>query len=161
MTDTARTPAGEATPRRRDGNARYYNQRNPPATHFIEQAVTVYLRLGDDGTHWIVDGPTVDGYPLDSTYPDPGATNTECGCGRPDECNGVRAHADTLAMPTGAELLAMLAAALDTAAELITAEQARSWAGRDLSAEDIERLAEAIPHSSIPDAIGTITASWE
>lgn len=64
-------------------------------------------------------------------------------------------------MPTAAELGAMLAAALDTPAELITAEQASSWAGRALTADEIDRLAEAIPHSSIPDAIDTITRSWQ
>ena len=48
-------------PTRRDGNAVYYNQTDPPRHHFIEQAVTVYLRLSDDGTRWIVDGPSVDG----------------------------------------------------------------------------------------------------
>lgn len=161
MTDTANTPRPEATPMRRDGNAHYYNQIDPPATHFIEQTVAVYLRLSDDGTQWIVDGPSVDGSPLDSTYPDLNAANSECACGKPDECTRVRDHADTLPLPTGAELLAMLAAALDSPAELITAEQATSWAGRDLTAEDLDRLAEAIPHSSIPDAIDTITASWD
>lgn len=39
---------------------------------------------------------------------------------------------------------------------LITAEQAREWAGYDV---DLERLAEAIPHSSIPEAIGVIAQS--
>jgi hypothetical protein len=55
-------------PTRRDGNAVYYSQTDPPRSHFIEQAVTVYLRLSDDGTRWIVDGPSVDGYPHDSVY---------------------------------------------------------------------------------------------
>ena len=161
MTEPANNSGSETTPQRRDGNAHYYNQIDPPATHFIEQTVAVYLRLSDDGTRWIVDGPTVDGHPLDSTYPDLNAANSECACGHPDECNRVRDHADSLPLPTGAELLAMLAAALDSPAELITAEQATSWAGRDLTAEDLDRLAEAIPHSSIPDAIDTIIASWD
>ena len=55
----------------------------------------------------------------------------------------------------------MLAAALDAPAELITAEQASSWAGRTLTADELDRLSEAIPHSSIPDAIDTIAASWD
>ena len=61
-------------PNRRDGNAVYYNQTDPPRHHFIEQAVTVYLRLSDDGTRWIVDGPSVDGWPLNSAHEDLRAT---------------------------------------------------------------------------------------
>ena len=70
MSEHATTPAGETTPLRRDGNANYYNQIDPPAAHFIEQTVAVHLRLSGDGTRWIVDGPSVDGHPLDSTYRD-------------------------------------------------------------------------------------------
>jgi len=44
---------------------------------------------------------------------------------------------------------------------LITAEQAAHWAGRPLVVDDVQRLAECIPHSSIPDAIGEIVASWD
>lgn len=161
MSEHVTTPAGEATPLRRDGNARYYNQIDPPATHFIEQTVAVHLRLSDDGARWIVDGPSVDGHPLDSTYPDLSATNSECACNQPEECRRRRDHADALPLPTGAELLTMLADALDAPAQLITAEQASSWAGRPLTADELDRLCEAIPHSSIPDAIDTITASWD
>ena len=161
MSEHATTPAGETTPLRRDGNANYYNQIDPPAAHFIEQTVAVHLRLSDDGTRWIVDGPSVDGHPLDSTYRDLSATNSECACSQPKECARLRDHADTLPLPTGAELLTMLAAALDAPAELITAEQASSWAGRTLTADEVDRLSEAIPHSSIPDAIDTIAASWD
>lgn len=74
---------------RRDGNALYYNQIDPPRNHFIEQAVQVYLRLSDDGTRWIVDGPTVDGHCLDSAREDLHATNSECACERPTECRQV------------------------------------------------------------------------
>lgn len=35
------------------------------------------------------------------------------------------------------------------------------WCGRALSDEEVERLTEAIAHSSIPDAIGTIVDSWD
>ena len=66
--------------------------------------------------------------------------------------------------PPGALVLSVssaLAAALDAPAELITAEQASSWAGRTLTADELDRLSEAIPHSSIPDAIDTIAASWD
>ncbi|KMO69774.1 hypothetical protein [Mycolicibacterium obuense] len=161
MTEPANKSAPEATPLRRDGNARYYNQINPPATHFIEQTVAVHLRLSDDGARWIVDGPSVDGHPLDSTYRDLSATNAECACSQPKECTRLRDDADNLPLPTGAELLAMLGAALDAPAQLITAGQASSWAGRPLTADELDRLCEAIPHSSIPEAIGTIVASWD
>ena len=50
---------------RRDGNAHHYDY-EPTSPHFIEQAVQVYLRLSDDGSRWIIDGPSVDGRPLDS-----------------------------------------------------------------------------------------------
>ena len=43
----------------------------------------------------------------------------------------------------------------------LTYEQLAAWAGRDLSEEEIERLDEAIPNSSIPDAINTIVASFD
>ncbi|MFB1299594.1 hypothetical protein ACAG24_029235 [Mycobacterium sp. pW049] len=161
MTEPANNSAPEATPLRRDGNAHYYNQINPPATHFIEQTVAVHLRLSDDGTRWIVDGPSVDGHPLDSTYDDLSATNDECACSQPEECRRRRDYAEALPLPTGAELLAMLAAALDTPAEPMTADQASSWAGRPLTADELDRLSEAIPHSSIPEAIDTIVASWD
>jgi hypothetical protein len=44
--------------------------------------------------------------------------------------------------------------------ELITREQAEQWAGSRLTDAEYERLAKAIPHSSIPDAIDTIVTSW-
>jgi hypothetical protein len=48
-----------------------------------------------------------------------------------------------------------------TAPVLITADQAAQWAGRPLSVDDMHRLADCIPHSSIPDAIDTIVFSWD
>lgn len=100
-------------PTRRDGNALYYNQTAPPRNHFIEQAVTVYLRLSDDGTRWIVDGPSVDGYPLNSAHEDLHATNSECACGRAAECRQVLEAADKLPLPTAAELVGLITEALD------------------------------------------------
>ena len=57
----------------------------------------------------------------------------------------------------------LLQRALDAAAAqpLITDDQAAQWAGRPLTAEDIERLADAVQHSSIPEAIDTIVSSWD
>lgn len=38
----------------------------------------------------------------------------------------------------------------------LTREQLEEWAGRALTDAEMERLARAIPRSSIPDAIGVI-----
>ncbi|MFB7837814.1 hypothetical protein ACWIGW_44765 [Nocardia brasiliensis] len=45
--------------------------------------------------------------------------------------------------------------------QLITREQAESWAGRPLSDEEMDRLDDAIPNSSIPEAIGAIVDSFD
>lgn len=44
---------------------------------------------------------------------------------------------------------------------MISREQAEAWCGRTLSDDDVERLEEAIPNSSIPDAVDVIVNSWE
>ena len=100
-------------PIRRDGNALYYSQIDPRPTHFIEQTVRVCLRMSDDGTRWIVDGPSVDGYPLSSALEDLCATNSECACRRPAECLEVHEAADRLPLPTAAELVGLIVEALD------------------------------------------------
>lgn len=43
----------------------------------------------------------------------------------------------------------------------ITREQIECWAGRRLSDDEIARLDDCIPNSSIPDAIGEIVAQFE
>ena len=96
-------------PMRPDGNVRS-GWRHAP--HFVEQACLVYLRLSDAGTRWIVDGPSLDGYPLDSAYEDLCAYNTECGCGQPEECEARRAAADALPLPTGRDLATLIIEAL-------------------------------------------------
>jgi hypothetical protein len=106
-----------SAPTRQDGNALYYNQIDPPLNHFIEQAVQVYLRLSDDGTRWIVDGATVDGHSLDSAREELCTTNCECACGRPAECRAVLEHADKLPLPTAAELVVLMAEALELPAQ--------------------------------------------
>lgn len=60
------------------------------------------------------------------------------------------------ALPVGADHMHRPA----LSAELVSRDQAECWAGRALDDEDFERLSEAIPNSSIPDAIDTIVASW-
>jgi hypothetical protein len=77
----------------------------------IEQSVCVYLRLADDGTHWIVDRFSVEGDGLDSAHDDLFAHNDECACGRPEDCESVRAAADR-PLPTGADLINLLTDAL-------------------------------------------------
>lgn len=47
------------------------------------------------------------------------------------------------------------------AAELITREQLECWAGRPLTVDDLSRLDEAIPCSSIPEAIGAIVEGMD
>lgn len=102
------------TPLRRDGNVLYYNQIDPPENvHLIEQTIRVYLRLSDDGTRWIVDGPTVDGAALDSAHDDLASTNSECACQRPEECAALRTIADRLPLPTASQLVGLIADALD------------------------------------------------
>lgn len=44
----------------------------------------------------------------------------------------------------------------DRSFELISRDQAEEWAGVKLTDAELERLREAIPNSSIPDAIDTI-----
>lgn len=105
------TNESRSTDSRADGNATHYPYL-PEAPHFIEQAVRVYLRLSDDGTHWIVDGSTVDGSPHYSDYTDESAVNDECVCGRNDECEALRAAADKLPLPTGEELAQLIRDAL-------------------------------------------------
>ncbi|MGW4720856.1 hypothetical protein [Nocardia sp. NPDC004260] len=48
-----------------------------------------------------------------------------------------------------------------TTRSLITREQAESWAGRALSDDEMDRLDDAIPNSSIPEAIATIIDSFQ
>lgn len=44
---------------------------------------------------------------------------------------------------------------------LLTRNQIEAWASRPLSDEDVARLGNAIPLSSIPDAVDTIVSSWD
>ncbi len=43
----------------------------------------------------------------------------------------------------------------------ITREQLEAWAGRPLSDDEVARLDEAIPNSSIPEAVEAIVASFD
>jgi hypothetical protein len=84
---------------RRDGNAHHYDY-EPTSPHFIE-AVQVYLGLSDDGSRWIVDGPSVDT-----------AQRGKCTCHRPEECERAARYADQLPLPAAAELVTLITDAL-------------------------------------------------
>jgi hypothetical protein len=43
----------------------------------------------------------------------------------------------------------------------ITREQLEAWAGRALTDDEVHALDDAIPNSSIPDAVGTIVAGMD
>ncbi len=43
----------------------------------------------------------------------------------------------------------------------ITRDQLESWAGRELTDEEVDRLDDCIPNSSIPEAIGEIAGSFD
>jgi hypothetical protein len=107
---TANNPVAQALTRH-DGKAHHYDY-SSQSPHFVEQALTVYLRLSDDGTRWIVDSATMDGHSLDSAHSDLSAHNSECACDRRAECDSVLAAADQLSLPTGRELIALLVDAL-------------------------------------------------
>lgn len=61
-----------------------------------------------------------------------------------------------------AEAAAILAAVEsyceDETGVVITRHQLEAWAGHGLSDEQVQRVSDAIPHSSVPDAIGQIAA---
>lgn len=56
-------------------------------------------------------------------------------------------------------LAEILSAAPEERGIELTREQLNDWAGRILSDGEVEALEEAIPNSSIPEAIGTIADS--
>lgn len=109
---------GVKPPLRADGNRHWYDTENMPLDpktgkpiHYIEESVDVSLRLDDKGENWIVDGAAFGGEGL-YTVLQTGARNEQCLCGTEEECEKVRAYADTLPMPDGEELMLMLARAL-------------------------------------------------
>ncbi len=42
----------------------------------------------------------------------------------------------------------------------VTRDQLEAWAGRELTDEEVTRLDDAIPNSSIPDAVEAIVGSF-
>ena len=89
---------------RRDGD--------DPGAHYIEEAVSVYLMRHPSQDRWVIDPLTIDGCALDSTH-DTYPSNVECQCGQGDAvCTAVRDRMSHYPLPSGEELMVMLADAL-------------------------------------------------
>jgi hypothetical protein len=43
----------------------------------------------------------------------------------------------------------------------LTRDQLESWAGRELTDDEVETLDTVLPESSIPEAIGEIVRGWD
>lgn len=82
--------------------------------HYLEGTALVYLRRTSANDGWLIDGPTTDGYALDSHQRDGELVydNDECPCGHsrndPDSDHTAAISAVT-ALPNGHELLELLA----------------------------------------------------
>lgn len=88
-----------------------YEQAEAGRTHYIEEAVRVYLMRDLGGNDvWVID-PASFGEPLCSDHED-GPANPECRCERPDECESVVDRMREVVLPCGEELTHMLASAL-------------------------------------------------
>ncbi|MDJ0403952.1 hypothetical protein QNA23_10705 [Rhodococcus erythropolis] len=87
------------------------NEYRPEQGHYVEESVLVYLRLDDKSEKWIVDGSSIDGCALDTSnedYP----FNGDCTCENEEACTAALEHARKTRVPTGDELMHMLAEAL-------------------------------------------------
>ncbi|WP_301851087.1 hypothetical protein [Rhodococcus pyridinivorans] len=86
------------------------DQAQEKGTHYIEEAVRVYLMRDLDGKDkWVID-PASFGEPLHSDYDEPLAT--ECLCDRADDCTATVSRMKDVSLPDGSELMYMLAEAL-------------------------------------------------
>lgn len=74
--------------------------------HHIEESVTVWLKLNDEGTAWVIDSPTFDGYSLEGR--EDGPTNSECECDDEEACEALLARASEIELPTADELIVTL-----------------------------------------------------
>lgn len=80
-------------------------------THYIEEAVRVYLMRDLNGTDaWVID-PSSFGESLCTDY-DEGLESGNCLCGKPDECEAVKGRMAMANLPDGEELMHMLADSL-------------------------------------------------
>ncbi|WGJ88292.1 hypothetical protein [Gordonia sp. SMJS1] len=83
-----------------------------PGAHYIEEAVSVYLMRHPTQDRWVIDPLTIDGGALDSTH-DTYPSNVECHCGQDDAvCDTVTNRMAEQPLPSGEELMVMLADAL-------------------------------------------------
>ena len=125
--------------------------------HKIEEAVRVYLTVGTD--EWEIDRTTLDGDPLFSDYDNP--LNEACECEDRDDCEAARQEAESVELPTGAELAVKLVkaiTALDTGADRTSkAIIAAAGAYRDAlatfttAANQLERLRQEAAESEFGD----------
>ena len=88
---------------RRDGD--------DPGAHYIEEAVSVYLMRHPAEDRWVIDPLTIDGCALDSTH-DTYPSNSECRCEDEPVCDTVTNRMAEQPLPSGEELMVMLADAL-------------------------------------------------
>lgn len=79
------------------------------AGHKIEEHVKVYLRLSDDGSRWVIDPITFDGFPLDGLKNGPTPTESDCECADRKACWEAHNHAAYVPLPTGKELFDLMA----------------------------------------------------
>lgn len=77
--------------------------------HKIEESVQVYLILRDG--KWVIDGPSLDSHSLFPVI-DGGARNEDCECDDHTSCEQARKKAEELSLPSGQELLILLAEAI-------------------------------------------------
>lgn len=81
-------------------------------THYIEDAVRVYLMRDLSGIDkWVID-PASFGESLPSEWQE-GILSDECQCANPAECDAVRLRMVMVDRPDGEELMHMLADSLD------------------------------------------------
>lgn len=74
-------------------------------------------------------------------------TNRQCSIGWHDECSD----------PYGESCMCSCHAVGIT----LTRDQLESWAGRELTDDEVETLDTVLPESSIPEAIGEIVRGWD
>lgn len=79
--------------------------------HYIEEAVSVYLMRHPSQDRWVIDPLTIDGCALDSTH-DTYPSNPNCRCEDEPVCDTVTNRMAEQPLPSGEELMVMLADAL-------------------------------------------------
>jgi hypothetical protein len=103
--------------------------RDAARRHRVQERCAVWLRLAPDG--WVIDAPTLDGYPLEGFDDGPG--NDACPCPDPRECEALRSAAALLPLPTAEDLIVLLreATALSGPHEGVGPDGSGTWSGQD------------------------------